>query len=238
MGWEVSVTPRPRFIPGERTPGTHCTGGWVGPRAGLDTEVRGKILCLCRGSNLDSPVVQSVVRHYTDCTTKPVCTLWANEELGYKMLKQVEHTITIFLQRVNIWRTSNSVVQLTTDVFINIRYTIASTTYSFASSSPGDYQDNSLNCATASAFKILTLSPLINILAPWWYFKSPWRRVWIWQPYRMIYRPDDGSSKQLWKVGKLLRDYTAQYPWRLLSSYSPPWEPDISQCHGQYVRVL
>jgi hypothetical protein len=28
--------------PGERTPGTHCTGGWVDPRAGLDTEVRGK----------------------------------------------------------------------------------------------------------------------------------------------------------------------------------------------------
>jgi hypothetical protein len=22
----------------------HCTGGWVGPRAGLDTEARGKIL--------------------------------------------------------------------------------------------------------------------------------------------------------------------------------------------------
>jgi hypothetical protein len=28
--------------PGERTPGTHCTGGWVGPRVGLETEVRGK----------------------------------------------------------------------------------------------------------------------------------------------------------------------------------------------------
>jgi hypothetical protein len=25
-------------------PGTHCTGGWVGPRTGLDTEDRGKIL--------------------------------------------------------------------------------------------------------------------------------------------------------------------------------------------------
>jgi hypothetical protein len=37
-GWVVSITPRPRFTPGERTPGTHCTGGWVGPRAGLDTE--------------------------------------------------------------------------------------------------------------------------------------------------------------------------------------------------------
>jgi hypothetical protein len=31
MGWVVSVSPRPRFTPGERTPGTHCTGGWVGP---------------------------------------------------------------------------------------------------------------------------------------------------------------------------------------------------------------
>jgi hypothetical protein len=30
------------FYPGEKTPGTNCTGGWVGPRAGLDTEVRGK----------------------------------------------------------------------------------------------------------------------------------------------------------------------------------------------------
>ena len=35
-GWGVSVTPRPLFTPGER-PGTHCTGGWVGLRAGLDT---------------------------------------------------------------------------------------------------------------------------------------------------------------------------------------------------------
>jgi hypothetical protein len=37
----------------------------VGLRAGLDTEVRGKILCPCRGSNLDRPVVQFIARHYT-----------------------------------------------------------------------------------------------------------------------------------------------------------------------------
>jgi hypothetical protein len=43
-GWEVSVTSRPYFRPGKRTLGTHCTGGWVGPRAGLDTKTRGKIL--------------------------------------------------------------------------------------------------------------------------------------------------------------------------------------------------
>jgi hypothetical protein len=28
--WVVSITPRPRFTPGERTPGTHWIGGWVG----------------------------------------------------------------------------------------------------------------------------------------------------------------------------------------------------------------
>ena len=34
MGWMVNATPRPLY-PQER-PGTHCTGGWVDPRAGLD----------------------------------------------------------------------------------------------------------------------------------------------------------------------------------------------------------
>jgi hypothetical protein len=42
--------------PGKEPPGTHCAGGWVGPRADLDADVRGKILCLCRGSNPGRPV--------------------------------------------------------------------------------------------------------------------------------------------------------------------------------------
>jgi hypothetical protein len=33
-GWMVSTTPRPIYSR-ERT-GTHCTGSWVGPRAGLN----------------------------------------------------------------------------------------------------------------------------------------------------------------------------------------------------------
>jgi hypothetical protein len=32
------------LAPGERTPSTHCTGGWVGPTAGQDTEARRKTL--------------------------------------------------------------------------------------------------------------------------------------------------------------------------------------------------
>jgi hypothetical protein len=62
--WSAS-RPGRAFTPGERTPGTYCTGGWVGLRTGLDTEARGKIVCPCRESNPDRPVVQPVVRHYT-----------------------------------------------------------------------------------------------------------------------------------------------------------------------------
>jgi hypothetical protein len=40
---------------GERTPGTHCTGGWVGLRAGLDTEARVKILLPLPGIEPRSP---------------------------------------------------------------------------------------------------------------------------------------------------------------------------------------
>jgi hypothetical protein len=53
--WSAS-RPGRTLPPGKEPPGTHCTGGWVGPRAGLDAEVRGKILCLCRGSNPGRPV--------------------------------------------------------------------------------------------------------------------------------------------------------------------------------------
>jgi hypothetical protein len=38
-----------------RTLGTHYTGVWVGLRAGLDTKAKGKILCLCQGSNPGRP---------------------------------------------------------------------------------------------------------------------------------------------------------------------------------------
>jgi hypothetical protein len=41
--WPASC-PGLTLAPGERTPGTHCTGRWVGPRTGLDTEARTKIL--------------------------------------------------------------------------------------------------------------------------------------------------------------------------------------------------
>jgi hypothetical protein len=72
------------LYPRERTPGTHWTGCWVGPRAGLDTDDRGKILCPCRGSNPDRPVVQPVVRHYTAWA---IPTSNGLERVAYRMLR-------------------------------------------------------------------------------------------------------------------------------------------------------
>jgi hypothetical protein len=39
--------------------------------------------------------------------------------------------------------------------------------------------------------------------------------------------PNDGGSKDLWNVGKLLPDYMTLQPRRQPSSYSPPWQPEI-----------
>jgi hypothetical protein len=43
--WVVSFRPF-RFTPGEKAPGTHCIGGWVDPRAGLDDMEKWKFLTL------------------------------------------------------------------------------------------------------------------------------------------------------------------------------------------------
>jgi hypothetical protein len=48
-------SPPKLFEPRVRTHGTHWTGGWVGPRAGLDTGVRGKILSPLPGIEPLSP---------------------------------------------------------------------------------------------------------------------------------------------------------------------------------------
>jgi hypothetical protein len=49
----------------ERPPGTHCTGGWVGPSAGVDAEDRGEILLPLPGIEPRSPgrPVRSQILH-------------------------------------------------------------------------------------------------------------------------------------------------------------------------------
>jgi hypothetical protein len=68
-GWAVSTTPRPLY-PRERH-GTHCKGGWVGRRAGLD---------VCEKSRLtpefDPRTVQPVPSRYIDWATLPMKMIW------------------------------------------------------------------------------------------------------------------------------------------------------------------
>jgi hypothetical protein len=58
-------TPAP-FTHRDRAPSTHWIGGWVGPRAVLDTAVKRKIPSPRRESNPRTPIVQSVAERYTD----------------------------------------------------------------------------------------------------------------------------------------------------------------------------
>jgi hypothetical protein len=44
-----------------------------------------------------------------------------------------------------------------------------------------------------------------------------------------LHRPDDGCSTHLWNTGQRLVDYTEQHPRKQSSSYSLPWEPEISR---------
>jgi hypothetical protein len=62
---------------------------------------------------------------------------------------------------------------------------------------------------------------MVSALADCFLHLKPIRRA------RLTHRPDDGGSKVLWNVGKLLPDYTALQPRRQPSSYSPPSEPQI-----------
>jgi hypothetical protein len=50
-----------------KEPGTHCTGGWVGPRVGLN--MCGKS---CTPPGFDPRAVQPVASRYIDYATRPV----------------------------------------------------------------------------------------------------------------------------------------------------------------------
>jgi hypothetical protein len=81
-------------------PGTHCTGGWVGPRAGLDTEVRGKILSPLPGIEPRSPSLQSGT----------ILT-----ELAQLLFKQRQESMT-----TSVALTGNIIVKSTATVILSI----------------------------------------------------------------------------------------------------------------------
>jgi hypothetical protein len=63
MMWVVSTTPQPLYS-WER-PGTHSTGGWVGPRAGLDVCEKS------RPHRFVPQTVQPIASHYMTELSQP-----------------------------------------------------------------------------------------------------------------------------------------------------------------------
>jgi hypothetical protein len=66
FGGEWSSSLPGRFTPGERAPGTHWMGGWLGPRAGLYDMEKRKFLTL-PGLELRPLGRPAVASRYTDC---------------------------------------------------------------------------------------------------------------------------------------------------------------------------
>jgi hypothetical protein len=65
VGGEWSASRPGRFTPGERAPGTHWIGRWLGPTDGLD-DVEERKFCLWWDSNSETSVVQPVASRSTD----------------------------------------------------------------------------------------------------------------------------------------------------------------------------
>jgi hypothetical protein len=66
----------------ERAPGAHRIGGWVGPRAGLNTVEKKKIPSPRRDSKPDHPTVQPVSNRYTNWHVSFVI-LYQNSVFGW-----------------------------------------------------------------------------------------------------------------------------------------------------------
>jgi hypothetical protein len=64
---ELSASSIGRFIPKERTPRIHRTGGWVGPETGIKDVEGTKILAPYLDSNFDPSAAHLAATRYTDC---------------------------------------------------------------------------------------------------------------------------------------------------------------------------
>jgi len=72
---EWSASPLGLFTPGERTPGIHSVGEWVGARACMDISEKKKISCPCQEQNTGpSSTYPTQARHFFPEQELPVPT--------------------------------------------------------------------------------------------------------------------------------------------------------------------
>jgi hypothetical protein len=87
-GGEWSASRPSRFTPREGASGTHCIGGWLGPRASRDAMVKREIPTPLSG--LKTSISQLLVQRYTaelsckiTCLISHVCHVAVNNCFGY-----------------------------------------------------------------------------------------------------------------------------------------------------------
>jgi hypothetical protein len=111
-GGEWSASRPGRFTLRERAPVTHCIGGWVGPRAVLDSVVKRKIPNSSRESNPRTPVFQPVAQRYTDCAITTdlndmwiFSRIWAISDQFYKNIFELHFISNLqgMDQNFNFW---------------------------------------------------------------------------------------------------------------------------------------
>jgi hypothetical protein len=78
------------------------------------------------------------------------------------------------------------------------------------------------NLARGDVLRLCRTLPLVSFLLGWF--------------ARLTHRPDDRGSTHLWNVGRHPIKNMAVHPRRLWTSYSPQWEPEISQ-YKRYCNV-
>jgi hypothetical protein len=92
------------LYPRERA-GTHCIGGWVGPRAGIDRFVKSR-----PPPAFDPRTVQPVASRYTDYDTRPASS-WMHKTLYFNTFQNKlrnltfihDYLVNVQLQRRNLY---------------------------------------------------------------------------------------------------------------------------------------
>jgi hypothetical protein len=131
-GGEWSVSRLDHFNRGEITPGSHCMGGWVGPRAGLNTAVAGRKISSPRRES--SPISSSPKpSRYNDCaipapTLREVAKNTLNriyskylqsllQNLRFSRRWRFNSRSSGLWRRVVLWQETDVSEELTTSVF-------------------------------------------------------------------------------------------------------------------------
>ena len=91
-GWGGQHHAPAALYPQER-PGTHCTRGWLDPRAGLDRCGKSRL-----PSGFDTRTVQPVASRYTDWATRPSCMV---RTLRFRILNKLDVCILLWTSSWN-----------------------------------------------------------------------------------------------------------------------------------------